>query len=146
LWLWDIIDFLWSLAIFVFIIDLIIMLPLSLFKKTSFFAANFIYYSSYFFGFLLWLESAFYTFGLWGLIALIIGLIIVGVGVVPMAFLALAINGMWDHLIALLVNFIIIIIVRFLEHVPNAVEFPWRRITLFLNRFLPYPNVRHIFL
>ena len=32
------------------------------------------------------------------------------------------------------------------EHVPNAVEFPWRRITLFLNQFLPYPNVRHIFL
>ncbi len=32
------------------------------------------------------------------------------------------------------------------EHVPNAVEFPWRRITLFLNRFLPYPDVRHIFL
>jgi len=28
------------------------------------------------------------------------------------------------------------------ELVPIAVEFPWRRITLFLTRFLPYPYVR----
>jgi len=28
------------------------------------------------------------------------------------------------------------------ELVPIAVEFPWRRITLFLTRFLPYSNIR----
>ena len=114
MWLWNLVDFLWSVAVIIFFIDLIIMLPLSLFKKTRLFASKSIFYSSYFFGFMLWIECVFYTFDLWGIIALIIGLLIIGIGVVPMAFLALAINSMWDAFFTLLITLVVIMVVRFL--------------------------------
>lgn len=38
------------------------------------------------------------TLALWGVVAVVIGLILLGVGVVPIAMLATLLNGMWAEL------------------------------------------------
>jgi hypothetical protein len=43
----------------------------------------------------LWFYGAIFTFTYWGWIGLIIGLIVAGVGVVPMGFVALALQSEW---------------------------------------------------
>jgi hypothetical protein len=104
----------WSVRIseIVFIVDLIILLPMSFFKKTKVIAGNGIFFSSYIFGITVWFLGAIITFYYWGIIALIIGLILMGVGVVPMAMLACIFNSLWLELGILIGGSVLVIIVR----------------------------------
>ena len=57
--------------------------------------------ASWILGAILWIYGAVATFTYWGLFGLIIGLLIIGVGVVPMGFLALALQSQWEWILNL---------------------------------------------
>ena len=69
-------------------IVILALLPIALFKATRPTAGTGIYISSYLFGLTTWFLGATVTFVTWGWVGLIIGLIIAGVGVVPIGILA----------------------------------------------------------
>ena len=79
----------------VFMLDIFIILPLWMFKKTKGISAIGLVVSSYIYGLTLWLWALLVTYAIWGTVAVFIGLFLFGVGVVPIAVLAAAINGEW---------------------------------------------------
>lgn len=79
----------------VFILDIIIFLPLGIFKKTKSVSAFGLVISSYVYGLTLWLWALLLTYLIWGTVAVFIGLFIAGIGVVPVAILATAFEGEW---------------------------------------------------
>lgn len=76
--------------------NLVIFLPLSLFKRLRAFSGGAMYLSSLVFGLIAWLFGFILTYSIWGLGAVILGMIFLGGGVVPIAMLATAINGYWE--------------------------------------------------
>ncbi|MDD4050597.1 MAG: hypothetical protein PHR28_01690 [candidate division Zixibacteria bacterium] len=87
--------------------DLFILLPLAIFRKTRRLSGDGLYMSSYAYGVTLWIWAFLLTYTIWGALAVIIGLFIVGVGVVPIAMLATAIKGQWQNL-GLLISLLIL--------------------------------------
>jgi len=67
---------------------ILILLPLAIFKRTRKFSGTVIFFASYLFGITTWFLGAVITLSTWGWVALIIGLLIAGVGVVPIGILA----------------------------------------------------------
>lgn len=57
--------------------------------------ATFLYIASFLFGTNLWIWSALNLYQEWGLTAFLVGVLMAGVGVVPLAFVALAVHGQW---------------------------------------------------
>lgn len=92
---------------FVLLLDVIIALPLAIPKKTRGYAGLALYISSYVFGLTLWFFGLLVTYFMWGFLAVFIGLVIAGVGVVPIAMLATLISGEWG-LLGLLIFFTVI--------------------------------------
>lgn len=78
-----------------------IFLPLSIPRATRGFSAIVLFVASYVFGATLWMVGLLYTLATWGLVAVIIGLLIAGIGVVPIAMLATLLEGMWVPLLEL---------------------------------------------
>ena len=68
----------------------------AIWKRTRSGAGAAILVTSYIFGIAVWLFSAVMSFSLWGYFGLFVGLILLGVGVVPMALLAAAVKSHWD--------------------------------------------------
>lgn len=97
------IDFSWI----VFAINLFILFPLGLFRKTGIVGGMGMYISSYVFGLTLWFLGLLLTYFTWGFFGIFIGLVLGGVGVVPVAMLAMLING---ELFTLLVLVILIVL------------------------------------
>lgn len=62
-----------------------------------------LFISSYIYGLATWIYGLFVTLSLWGVLAIIIGLFLGGVGVVPIGMLAAIFNGRWDIFFTLLV-------------------------------------------
>ena len=83
---------LYSIAMFVSIFSL---LPTALFRRTRGIAGIGLFIASYIFGATLWVWAFLLTYMLWGMGALIIGLLIFGIGVVPIAMLATLFKGEW---------------------------------------------------
>jgi hypothetical protein len=79
---------------FVFILDLLI-LPFALSRRLRPLVGTALLFSSYLFGAVLWAFSALVTYSLWGFFGLFIGLIWLGVGVVPIAVIAGALHREW---------------------------------------------------
>lgn len=75
---------------------ILILVPLAVFRRTQGFAGIGLYIASYIFGASLWMTGLLLSYTLWGLLAVIIGLCILGVGVVPVALLATLFNGLWS--------------------------------------------------
>jgi hypothetical protein len=73
------------------------LLPLAAFKETRGHAGVGLFIASFVFGATLWVWSLLLTYELWGGVALFVGLIIAGVGVLPIAMLATAFKGMWSE-------------------------------------------------
>lgn len=96
-------------ALLVFLFDIIIVVPISFFKKFKKFSGKTIFYSSYVFGLQLWLSGLMLTLQTWGIVAAIIGILLVGVGVIPMGMLATLIDKRWDYFIELLLQVVIIL-------------------------------------
>jgi hypothetical protein len=72
-----------------------IFMPLGMFRRTRIFAGTGLIVASYAFGASLWAYGAIATFLYWGWIGLILGLVILGLGVVPMGFVALVLQSQW---------------------------------------------------
>ena len=71
----------------------VFFIPLAILRRTRPFGGGLLMVSSYLLGAFVWFYSAGVTFTLWGWTGLIIGIIIMGFGVVPMAILASFLNG-----------------------------------------------------
>jgi hypothetical protein len=78
-----------------------VVLPLAVPKTTRGFSSVALLVASYVFGATLWMEGLLFTLAIWGLGAVVIGILLVGVGVVPIAMLATLFNGMWGSLLEL---------------------------------------------
>lgn len=93
-----VLPFLMNLTGILTAILVIVLTPLAFFKKTREWSATGIYFFSYVFGLTLWFYSALISYVLWGFLALIVGLVILGIGVLPVALLASIFNGEWSIL------------------------------------------------
>lgn len=87
----------------VFAINLFILLPLGLFRKTGIAGGMGMYISSYVFGLTLWFLGLLLTYFTWGFLGIFIGLLLGGVGVVPVAMLAMLLNSEFFTLVVLIV-------------------------------------------
>ncbi len=83
------------LSLIALAILIIVLLPLSIFRKARSFSGTCMVYASYLFGVKVWLTGLLLTYILWGGWAVFIGLFLMGVGVVPIAMLATLFKGMW---------------------------------------------------
>lgn len=82
---------------------MLLLLPLSVFRRVRVFAGSTIWFSSYVFGLIAWMFSFVITYGLWGLFGVLVGMMLAGVGVVPLAMIAAALNGYWLVVVEVLV-------------------------------------------
>ncbi len=83
-------------------LSLFVFLPMTFFPKTKTKGALALIYSSFLFGITLWIYAALVAYLLWGILGLLVGLFILGVGVVPISFLAILISGEWLYLMGLI--------------------------------------------
>jgi len=79
-------------------ICIFVLLPLAIFRSTRAVAGGLFLWISFVFGLTGWFFGLLLTYSLWGIIAVIIGLFILGIGVVPIGMLAALVNGMWLEL------------------------------------------------
>ncbi|MCY0856433.1 hypothetical protein [Cupriavidus sp. D39] len=83
-------------------VDVLILLPLSIFKRLRGFTGGGIFASSYLFGLITFLMGFVTTWMLWGKWAVIVGILMFGGAVVPFALLAALFDGMWGLFATLL--------------------------------------------
>ncbi|WP_163003081.1 hypothetical protein [Pseudomonas viridiflava] len=84
-----------NLAWFCVTIIVLILLPLSLFKRFRVFTGTAIYITSFVFGLLLFLFSLLTTWSLWGGFWAVVGLLGFGGLVIPFALVACLVKGFW---------------------------------------------------
>ncbi len=82
-----------------FAVSVLVLCPAAFISPTRGFAAFGFMAASYGFGTILWVSGMAFTYITWGLFAVIIGLVILGIGVVPIAMLAALIHGDWGDLV-----------------------------------------------
>ena len=98
-WLTDkLYPWLLGIALLSLLISVFCFLPSAALKETRLFAGVGLLICSYVFGALLWAFGFLVTYNLWGIFGLVIGLMLFGVGVVPIAILATLFKGMWSTL------------------------------------------------
>jgi hypothetical protein len=97
-----------DIALLIFLFDLIIALPISFFRKARVLSGNTILYSSWVFGLQLWLSGLMLTWQIWGLGVALLGILFLGVGVVPIAMLATLFNGKWFELLQLILSIVLV--------------------------------------
>lgn len=84
-------------------IVLLVLLPLSLFRRLRGFTGMTIFLSSYLFGLICWLTGFVVTYSLWGAWAVVVGILFLGGGIVPIGMVASLFKGEWQMLVLLLV-------------------------------------------
>ena len=82
----------------------IVLLLFAVIPKARSVVGLIIYVSSYVYGLSAWIYGLAVTLALWGWIAVIIGLFLGGIGVVPIGMLAAMFNGQWGALWTLLLT------------------------------------------
>jgi len=90
------------ISLVVFAIVIFVLLPLAIPRATRGFSSISILVASYVFGATLWMYGLLFTYFTWGVVAVIIGLVFFGVGVVPIALLATIFKGMWGPFFTLI--------------------------------------------
>ena len=83
------------LSVFALGFDIIILVPLALIPPTRPWAGVGFFISSYVFGLTGWFMGLLLTWMLWGGTAVVIGIVMLGIGVVPIGLLATLFSGMW---------------------------------------------------
>jgi hypothetical protein len=91
------------------LIAFFILGPLSLIPPARFIAAIGFVIASFVFGAMMWCCGLGVTYEAWGIVGVIIGLLIAGVGIVPVGMLAVLLQGEWQALIF----FVIFILLTF---------------------------------
>ena len=89
-------------------ISLIVFGPLALIPPTRGIAAVAFYVASYAFGALLFAMSLAYTYAVWGLFAVFVGIVGLGIGIVPVALLAALFHGDYGNLILFAVTAVLV--------------------------------------
>ena len=89
-----------------FVVNIIALL-IAISRKTRGVVGIIIFLSSYVYGLQTWIIGLLVTLTLWGWIAVIIGLFIGGIGVVPIGMAAAIFNGRWSIFFVLLINVIL---------------------------------------
>ncbi len=98
---------------YIFTFLIIVLLPLSFINRIKLGVGYAILIISYYFGVLLWMLSLLVTYNIWGIVALIIGLLIMGIGILPIAIIASIFNGEWIILASLLGNTLLVFGIRY---------------------------------
>lgn len=80
------------------IICVFILIPLSIFKKTRIISCYGLMVVSYIFGANLWVFSFLTTYFYWGFIGVVLGLFVMGIGVLPFAFIASLFHSNWAYI------------------------------------------------
>ena len=93
---------------------LFVIVPLGFVKRTRLFSGLVLFFLSYLFGLQIWVYAAIVTYFLWGWIAIIIGVFLAGIGVVPVAILASVFSGEWTILVNLIFGLVSTLGSRFL--------------------------------
>jgi len=99
------------LAGVLFVINIILLL-FAFVPKARGFVGLVILISSYIYGLSAWIYGLAVTLALWGWLAVIIGLVLGGVGVVPIGMLASIFNGRWDLFWTLFFTLILTLVAR----------------------------------
>lgn len=94
------------LAGIVFAINLIALL-IAIIPSARGVSGVIIYLSSYVYGLGTWIFGLAVTLALWGWVAVIVGILIGGIGVVPVGLLAAIFHGRWDIFWTLLINLLL---------------------------------------
>jgi hypothetical protein len=84
-------------------VSLFVLGPLALIPQTRAFSALGYMIASFSFGAIMWVWGMAFTYTVWGLFAVIHGLVIFGVGVVPIAMLAALVHGDWGDLVGFVI-------------------------------------------
>lgn len=90
-----------------------LFIPLSLLRPTRSISAICLQVAAYVFGFAVWLAGAAIAYEFWGIWAVLVGLFILGVGVVPVAILAAAVHGSWSEAGVLIFGLALVAAARF---------------------------------
>lgn len=89
-----------------FFVCIVVLGPLSLFRKTRTSSATGYYIASYLFGVSVWMYGLVVTYAIWGGFGLFIGLIMAGVGVVPLGIVAAMLHGEWQAVGSLILGLV----------------------------------------
>ncbi|MBK3665052.1 DUF4339 domain-containing protein [Bradyrhizobium diazoefficiens] len=89
------------------VVCIVILAPLSAFRKTRVVSAIGFFSSSYIFGTCLWMIGLLTAYFYWGLKSIIIGMCMFGVGLVPVALLASLFNSDWTALSMMLIGVVL---------------------------------------
>jgi len=104
------------LSMVMIVICIVLLVPLALIRPTRPLAGLGFFIASYVFGATGWFMGLLLTWSLWGSFAVLIGLLFLGVGVVPMGMLATLLKGMWPELGFLVVAVVLTFGLRILGH------------------------------
>ena len=87
---------LWPLVLLIFCTTLVLLLVGSISKSSRSFVGKATTVLSYPVAFTVWLWGFLLVFIAWGWLGVIIGLVLLGVGVVPLGLIALILDGVWS--------------------------------------------------
>ena len=93
---------------------LCLLLPMAFFEKTRLWSGFGMVVASYIIGLSLWVLSVLVTIKIWGIRGLLLGLLLSAGTVVPVAFLASVLNGLWSSVADLLFAVLITLVPRLL--------------------------------
>lgn len=85
-------------SFFTFCALLLVALPLSFFRGPRPIIGVTVYLSSYLFGATVWMNALLLTLSIWGVGAVVVGLLLGGIGVVPIAILATLFHAQWGNM------------------------------------------------
>ncbi len=91
----------------------LLLLPSAVFRSNRIWCGKGIYYVSYAWGISLWMWATLVLYSLWGTFGLFLGLILLGVGSVPVACVALLFAGEFRPLGQMILAVILVFAVRF---------------------------------
>lgn len=78
-------------------VTLLILLPMLIFRASRPWGASALYYASIYWGVLLWVQSCIYVLGALGPVWFIVGVLLAGIGVVPIAWVGTLVHGDWTN-------------------------------------------------
>lgn len=112
------------------LLSIFVFAPLGIWRRTRPFAGWALVVASYVLGAILWIYGAALTFSYWGWVGLVVGLLVFGVGVVPMGLLATALHSEWAWFFQLSVLLVSVFTIRLLgawmlERVQKAGSDEW---------------------
>ena len=90
-----------NLSFIIFGMLMLVVPPLAVLRATRRLSSKALFGMSYVFGITLWMEGLLLCLTTWGIVAVFVGIMLAGVGIVPIAMLATMVDGKWGYFIEL---------------------------------------------